>query len=62
MHLPSASDERLAWTIDALGQLGVERLYPAHCTGAKAAAAFEAAFPERCFSCGIGTALHIECL
>jgi 7,8-dihydropterin-6-yl-methyl-4-(beta-D-ribofuranosyl)aminobenzene 5'-phosphate synthase len=59
MHLRSASDERLAWTIDALRSLSIERLYPAHCTGARATAAFEAAFPGRCFPCGVGLTLNI---
>jgi 7,8-dihydropterin-6-yl-methyl-4-(beta-D-ribofuranosyl)aminobenzene 5'-phosphate synthase len=59
MHLRSASDERLAWTIDALRGLSIERLCPAHCTGDRAMAAFEAAFPGRYFPCGVGLTLNI---
>jgi 7,8-dihydropterin-6-yl-methyl-4-(beta-D-ribofuranosyl)aminobenzene 5'-phosphate synthase len=59
MHLRSASDERIAWTLDALRQFSVERLYPAHCTGAKAVAVMQAAFPGRCLPCGVGTTLNV---
>jgi 7,8-dihydropterin-6-yl-methyl-4-(beta-D-ribofuranosyl)aminobenzene 5'-phosphate synthase len=58
MHLRLASDERIAWTLDALRQFSIEKLYPAHCTGAKAVAALGAAFPGRCFPCGVGTTLN----
>ncbi len=61
MHLRSASDERIAWTIDALRTFAPERLYPAHCTGAKPVAALAAAFPGRCLPCGGGTSLELEC-
>jgi 7,8-dihydropterin-6-yl-methyl-4-(beta-D-ribofuranosyl)aminobenzene 5'-phosphate synthase len=59
MHLQSASDERIAWTLDALRQFSIKGLYPAHCTGVKAVAALEAAFPGRCFPCGVGTTLYL---
>jgi 7,8-dihydropterin-6-yl-methyl-4-(beta-D-ribofuranosyl)aminobenzene 5'-phosphate synthase len=58
MHLRSASNERIAWTLDALRPLSIEKLYPAHCTGAKAVAALRAAFPGRCLECGVGTTLN----
>jgi 7,8-dihydropterin-6-yl-methyl-4-(beta-D-ribofuranosyl)aminobenzene 5'-phosphate synthase len=60
MHLRSASDERIAWTVKALQQFSIERFYPAHCTGTRPVAAFEAAFPGRCLPCGVGTTRHIE--
>ncbi|MBU0715525.1 MAG: MBL fold metallo-hydrolase [Verrucomicrobia bacterium] len=59
MHLHSASDERIAWTIKSLQQFSVKRFYPMHCTGAKAVAALWTAFPGRCFPCGVGTTMNI---
>jgi len=59
MHLHSASDERIAWTIASLRRFSIERFYPMHCTGAKAMAAFWTAFPGHCFSCGVGTTLKL---
>ena len=61
MHLHSASDERIAWTIASLRRFSIERFYPMHCTGAKAVAALWTAFPGRCFPCGVGTTLKLEC-
>ncbi|MFH1476521.1 MAG: MBL fold metallo-hydrolase [Verrucomicrobiota bacterium] len=58
MHLHSASDERIAWTIKSLRQFSVERFYPMHCTGAKALAALWTAFPRRCFPCGVGATIN----
>ncbi len=54
MHLHSASDKRIEWTINKLQQFSVERFYPMHCTGTKAVAALWTAFPGRCFPCGVG--------
>jgi len=59
MHLHSASDERIAWTIKSLQQFSVERFYPMHCTGAKAVAALWTAFPGRCFPCGVGITIRL---
>ncbi len=59
MHLNSASDERMAWTIESLRRFQIERLYPAHCTGTKAVAALWAAFPGQCFPCGVGTTIAV---
>jgi 7,8-dihydropterin-6-yl-methyl-4-(beta-D-ribofuranosyl)aminobenzene 5'-phosphate synthase len=55
MHLGSASDERLAWTIAALRKFGVSLLAPMHCTGMKATAMLWNAFPEVCRSWCAGT-------
>ena len=60
MHLGAVPEERLAWTLAALQRRPVERLYPAHCTGAKATAALWAAFPDRCFPCPVGTTWSVE--
>ncbi len=59
MHLHSASDERIAWTIKSLQQFSIERFYPMHCTGAKAVAALWTAFPCRCFPCGVGITIKL---
>ena len=59
MHLHSASDERIAWTIKSLQQFSVERFYPMHCTGAKAVASLWSAFPGRCFPCGVGVTIKV---
>jgi 7,8-dihydropterin-6-yl-methyl-4-(beta-D-ribofuranosyl)aminobenzene 5'-phosphate synthase len=55
MHLGSASDSRLAWTISALRKFGIGLFGPMHCTGQKAIAAFWAVFPSACQECGVGT-------
>jgi 7,8-dihydropterin-6-yl-methyl-4-(beta-D-ribofuranosyl)aminobenzene 5'-phosphate synthase len=60
MHLHSASDERVAWTVKSLRQFSIERFYPMHCTGIKAVAALWTAFPGRCFPCGVGAALQFN--
>jgi len=57
MHLHSASDERIAWTLDALKKFDMDAIYPAHCTGAQAVSALWSEFPGRCFTCGVGTKL-----
>lgn len=59
MHLGSASDARIAWTVESLRQFSIARLYPAHCTGARATAALWTAFPERCFPGCVGTMIDM---
>lgn len=58
MHLHSASDERIAWTMNKLQQFSIERFYPMHCTGTKAVAALWTAFPGRCCPCGVGVRIE----
>jgi len=58
MHLHSASENRIAWTIDSLRRFGIRKIYPSHCTGAKAVQAIWAAFPGKCSTCGVGTKLQ----
>jgi len=60
MHLGTASPERMQRTVEALRQLGVERLAPGHCTGLAAISALWSAFPGRCFPCEVGTAYDFE--
>jgi len=54
MHLGSASDERMARTIETLGRLDMVGLWPCHCTGPAAAAKLAAAFGARCHTCAVG--------
>lgn len=60
MHLLAASPDRIAQTIAALRQMGVQRIGPAHCTGCAATAALWTAFPGKCFSCSTGSRLTLE--
>jgi 7,8-dihydropterin-6-yl-methyl-4-(beta-D-ribofuranosyl)aminobenzene 5'-phosphate synthase len=57
MHLLAAGAERLDRTVQALRELEVQRLGPAHCTGVASAARLWTEFPRRCFACGVGTRL-----
>ena len=54
MHLRSATDNRMAWTIRELRRFKISILAPMHCTGQKAIAALWAAFPITCQACGVG--------
>ena len=58
MHLKHAAPERMEQTIEALRQLEIERLGPAHCTGSNAEAQLRAAFPGKCFSCPAGAIME----
>lgn len=60
MHLVRASRDRMDRTIATLRQLAVERLGPAHCTGAAATAELWNAFAGKCFACPVGTTLEFE--
>lgn len=55
MHLLSAGSERMARTIEALRELGVQRLGPAHCTGVAATVSLWQAFPGACTACHVGS-------
>lgn len=55
MHLLAASPERMDRTLAGLRDLGVQRLGPAHCTGAAATARLWNAFPGACTSCAVGS-------
>jgi 7,8-dihydropterin-6-yl-methyl-4-(beta-D-ribofuranosyl)aminobenzene 5'-phosphate synthase len=55
MHLLSASLERMACTAEALRELGVQRLGPAHCTGPAATARLWHEFPQACTACSVGS-------
>jgi len=60
MHLVSASEDRIARTIENLRQLDVGTLVPAHCTGAAATKALCEAFPGTCNPCSVGILLEFE--
>ena len=60
MHLLLAGPERLARTLEALRELGVQRFGPAHCTGILPAARLWTEFVGRCFSCSVGTTLMFQ--
>jgi metal-dependent hydrolase (beta-lactamase superfamily II) len=60
MHLLAASPERLARTFEALREIGVQRLGPAHCTGILPAARLWTEFAGQCFPCGVGTSLVFQ--
>jgi 7,8-dihydropterin-6-yl-methyl-4-(beta-D-ribofuranosyl)aminobenzene 5'-phosphate synthase len=57
MHLLAASPERMERTMEALRELGVQRLGPAHCTGMAATARLWNAFPGACAVCAVGSRL-----
>lgn len=60
MHLGSASPERLALTIDAFRELGVQRFCAGHCTGIAAVAALWGAFPGQCMACHVGARVTVD--
>ncbi|MBN1256454.1 MAG: MBL fold metallo-hydrolase [Planctomycetes bacterium] len=58
MHLMRSSEERIAKTVAALQELGVEKVGPIHCTGERAFAAFRAVYGDNCFAAPSGTVLE----
>jgi 7,8-dihydropterin-6-yl-methyl-4-(beta-D-ribofuranosyl)aminobenzene 5'-phosphate synthase len=58
LHLKPASAERVARTVRALGEMGAERVGPAHCTGETASAELARAFGDRFLHCAAGTVLE----
>jgi 7,8-dihydropterin-6-yl-methyl-4-(beta-D-ribofuranosyl)aminobenzene 5'-phosphate synthase len=57
-HLSGASASTLRNVVSGLGELGVERIAPCHCTGESAVALLDAAFGERYERCGVGLVLQ----
>jgi metal-dependent hydrolase (beta-lactamase superfamily II) len=45
----------MACTVEALRELGVQRLGPAHCTGPAATARLWHEFPQACTACSVGS-------
>jgi 7,8-dihydropterin-6-yl-methyl-4-(beta-D-ribofuranosyl)aminobenzene 5'-phosphate synthase len=56
-HLMSASPTRMSQTLAAFKRLGVQKIHLSHCTGARAQANFQDAFPGRCSYPSVGTRL-----
>lgn len=54
MHLLVASPKRMEGTVEALRELGVQQLGPAHCTGAAATARLWHEFPQASTVCSVG--------
>lgn len=55
MHLGDAARERLAMTLTAIGEYGVEVIAPCHCTGMEATSVLWYRFPSHCRQCSVGT-------
>lgn len=55
MHLVDATEHRIERTVEALRELDVRIIAPAHCTGGKAQKRMESAFPDRWQPCLAGT-------
>lgn len=60
-HLLRATEARMAQTVAALKRMGVERLFPIHCTGFAAAARLWKELPGRVSACPVGTVLDLGC-
>jgi 7,8-dihydropterin-6-yl-methyl-4-(beta-D-ribofuranosyl)aminobenzene 5'-phosphate synthase len=58
-HMSDADDQRLTRTIDALKKMGVNRIYPSHCTGEKTIAALKDVFKNRCIPTSAGMTIEI---
>jgi 7,8-dihydropterin-6-yl-methyl-4-(beta-D-ribofuranosyl)aminobenzene 5'-phosphate synthase len=55
MHLVNASPDRLDRTVEALGEMDVALVAPAHCTGARAKARLWSEFPDRWEDCSVAS-------
>ena len=60
MHLVNASPERIDRTVEAIRELGVDYLAPAHCTGFAAMARLWNEFPGECGACPVGAVVEVE--
>jgi 7,8-dihydropterin-6-yl-methyl-4-(beta-D-ribofuranosyl)aminobenzene 5'-phosphate synthase len=54
-HLISASEERMARTVEALRGLDLKLLAPGHCTGSRAQVRLGTEFPEQWEACQVGS-------
>lgn len=55
MHLEAATSEQVACAVEALRKSSIQRIGPAHCTGAIATAWLWREFPHACTACSVGT-------
>ncbi|MGE5610453.1 MAG: MBL fold metallo-hydrolase [Bacillota bacterium] len=60
MHLLSASEHRLAMTLDALQEYEDQILAPAHCTGTRQKMLLWYRYPRRCRECAVGSQFLFE--
>lgn len=60
-HLMYSDDARIQRTIDALKNLGVDRVVPTHCTGDLARAAFRESYGDRVIAGGVGRVVNLRC-
>ena len=56
-HLLMADEDRMQRTLAALGELDVQRIGAAHCTGQPAMARLWTTFPDRCCTCAVGSVM-----
>jgi 7,8-dihydropterin-6-yl-methyl-4-(beta-D-ribofuranosyl)aminobenzene 5'-phosphate synthase len=59
-HLIAASETRMNKTVEALRAMGIQRLFPLHCTGFQAAARLWKEFPRRVRACPVGTRVELS--
>jgi len=59
MHMVRALPARIAYTIEVLRRHDVQRIGPAHCTGAEASRELWDALPQKCFMCTVGTQITL---
>ncbi len=59
MHLLNASNKRIEQTAEILRDYGVQKIGLAHCTGINATRQLLNLFPERCFTCPVGTRIDL---
>ncbi|MCK5241239.1 MBL fold metallo-hydrolase [bacterium] len=60
MHLINATEERIQFTINALYEMGIEKIGLAHCTGYEAVYRFKKKLLGRCFACPVGTMMEFR--
>lgn len=58
-HLVNANKTRINKTVEALREIGIQRLFPLHCTGFQAAARLWKEFPDRVRACPVGTRMEL---
>jgi len=61
MHLLRASRERIERTERVFREYKLQRIGPAHCTGADATSRFWRDFPDQCFTCTVGSEMRFDC-
>jgi 7,8-dihydropterin-6-yl-methyl-4-(beta-D-ribofuranosyl)aminobenzene 5'-phosphate synthase len=58
-HLGSSSEEQMEATIDAVKEMGVEKVGASHCTGLAGSARLLAALGDRFFFAGVGATIEV---